>query len=87
MTGEERLEEELENGAGCILICFSARDKVVSSPVSTTKCCFGKKKETVGFLLKNLWFCFHSRVWMRCTCKVYKPGYLQCISFISLLGK
>lgn len=44
MTGEERLEEELENGAGCILICFSARDKVVSSPVSTTKCGFGEKK-------------------------------------------
>lgn len=46
--------------AGCVLNCFLARDKVVSSPVSTTKCCFGekKRKRLLAFFFENPWFCF-----------------------------
>lgn len=57
------------DGAGCVLICFFARDKVVSSHVSTTNCCFGgkKKKETVAFLLKIPGFALYSSIEFRCS--------------------
>lgn len=65
MTGEEQMAGGgAGDGAGCILICLSARDKVVSSSVSTTECCLleqFKKKRSVIFLLKILGSASYSR--------------------------
>lgn len=54
MTGEEQMAGGgAGDGDGCILICLSARDKVVSSAVNTTQGCLleqlkrkGKNKKT-----------------------------------------